>query len=76
MLQRLLAFIAAEPAAVGALLSTVLPALVVLGVLQVDERTIAAVVVLINALVGFAVRLAVVPNRQGPGGPSQPATAG
>jgi hypothetical protein len=60
ILQRL----AREPAAIGALLTSVLPALVVLGVITLDEQAIAAIVVIVNAITGFAVRLLVTPNAQ------------
>jgi hypothetical protein len=80
LLARLAALVKREPAAVGALLSAVLPALVALGVLHADARTIAAVVVSVNAVVGFAVRLAVVPTCKTGTAPAtasaEPATAG
>jgi hypothetical protein len=50
-----------EPAAIGTLVASVLPALVLVGVLDIDEKAIAAVVVAINAIVTFAVRLSVTP---------------
>lgn len=57
ILQRL----AGEPAATGTLVASILPALVALGVVSMDEQTIAILVVAVNALVGFAVRLFVTP---------------
>jgi hypothetical protein len=50
-----------EPAALGSLVASVLPVLVLLGVVRVDEEGIAAIVVAINATVGFVVRLSVTP---------------
>ncbi|HTE60537.1 MAG TPA: hypothetical protein VK631_09315 [Solirubrobacteraceae bacterium] len=50
-----------EPAAVGSLVASVMPLLVLLGVVRIDEAGIAAVVVAVNAGVGFATRLAVTP---------------
>jgi hypothetical protein len=53
-----------EPAAVGTLVASVLPALVALGVISLDEQTIGLLVVAVNAVVGFAVRLLVEPSTQ------------
>ena len=50
-----------EPAALGSVAASVLPVLVLLGVIQVDEAGIAAIVVAINTVVGFAIRLVVSP---------------
>jgi mRNA-degrading endonuclease toxin of MazEF toxin-antitoxin module len=50
-----------EPAAVGSLAASILPVLVLLGAVRIDEAGIAAVVVAINTVVGFAVRVAVSP---------------
>jgi hypothetical protein len=50
-----------EPAALGSLVASLIPALVLLGVLPMNEEQMAAVVVAVNATVGFAVRLAVTP---------------
>jgi hypothetical protein len=50
-----------EPAALGSLVASIMPVLVLLGVVRIDEAGIAAVVVAVNALVGFATRLAVTP---------------
>jgi mRNA-degrading endonuclease toxin of MazEF toxin-antitoxin module len=50
-----------EPAAVGSLVASIMPVLVLLGVVRIDEAGIAAVVVAVNAGVGFATRLAVSP---------------
>jgi mRNA-degrading endonuclease toxin of MazEF toxin-antitoxin module len=58
-----------EPAALGSLVASIMPVLVLLDVVRIDEAGIAAVVVAINAGVGFAVRLAVSPNAA----PEQPA---
>jgi hypothetical protein len=51
-----------EPAAIGTLVGSVLPALVLIGLLNIDEKAIAGVVVAVNAIVGFAVRLTVIPT--------------
>ena len=50
-----------EPAAVGSLVASILPVLVLLGVLRIDEAGIAAVVVAVNTFVGFGVRVFVSP---------------
>jgi hypothetical protein len=50
-----------EPAALGSLVASILPVLVLLGVVRIDEEGIAAIIVAINATVGFAVRLSVTP---------------
>jgi hypothetical protein len=50
-----------EPAAVGSLVASIMPVLVLLGIVRVDEAGIAAIVVAVNALVGFATRLVVLP---------------
>ena len=54
--------LAREPAAFGTLVASVLPALVALQVLSVDEQTIGVLVVAVNAVVGFAVRMFVTPD--------------
>jgi len=50
-----------EPAAVGTLVASIMPVLVLVGVIRIDEAGIAAVVVAVNTLVGFGVRLLVSP---------------
>ena len=50
-----------EPAAIGSMAASVLPVLVLLGVIRIDEAGIAAVVVAINTVVGFGIRVAVSP---------------
>jgi hypothetical protein len=50
-----------EPAAVGTLVASILPVLVLFGVLTLTEAQVAAIVVAINTIVGFAVRLVVTP---------------
>ncbi len=50
-----------EPAAVGSLVASIMPVLVLLGVVRIDEAGIAAVVVAVNTAVGFAVRVLVAP---------------
>jgi hypothetical protein len=68
ILQRL----ALEPAAIGTTLASVLPALVVLDLVSLDERSIGVLVVAINALVGLAVRLLVMPTSRPSPDPAQP----
>ena len=60
-MRNLKAVLQREPAAVGSLVASVLPVLVLLGVVRIDEAGIAAVVLAVNTLVGFAVRIAVSP---------------
>ena len=60
-MSRLMYLLQREPAAIGALVASVLPVLVIAGLLHADGKTIAAVVVAVNALAGFAVRLSVTP---------------
>jgi hypothetical protein len=62
-----------EPAALGSTIASVLPALVLLGVVHVDENGIAALVMAVNAIGGFAVRLSVVPSPKAAPAASQPA---
>ena len=50
-----------EPAAIGTLVASIMPVLVLLGLIRIDEAGIAAVVVAINTAVGFGVRLLVTP---------------
>jgi mRNA-degrading endonuclease toxin of MazEF toxin-antitoxin module len=50
-----------EPAAIGSLAASVMPVLVLLGVIRIDEAGIAAVVVAINTFVGFGIRVLVSP---------------
>ena len=50
-----------EPAALGSLAASVLPVLVMLDVIQIDEAGIAAVVVAVNTVVGFGIRVLVSP---------------
>jgi mRNA-degrading endonuclease toxin of MazEF toxin-antitoxin module len=51
-----------EPAAIGSLVASILPVLVLLDVIKIDEAGIAAVVVAINTAVGFAIRVFVSPT--------------
>ena len=51
-----------EPAAVGSLVASILPVLVLTGLLKLDEAGIAAVVVAVNTAVGFVIRVLVSPN--------------
>jgi hypothetical protein len=63
-----------EPAAIGSLAASVLPVLVLLGVIRIDEAGIAAVVVAINTIVGFAIRVAVSPVALPARAPAAPTT--
>ena len=58
-----------EPAALGSLVASVMPVLVLLGVVQIDDAGVAALVVAINTVAGFVVRVLVAPV-----GPSDRAT--
>jgi len=61
-----------EPAAIGSIAASILPVLVLLGLIRLDEAGIAAIVVAINTIVGFAIRVAVAPltPRPAPTGPA------
>jgi hypothetical protein len=50
-----------EPAAVGSLVASILPVLVLLKLVHIDEAGIAAVVVAVNTFVGFGIRVFVSP---------------
>jgi hypothetical protein len=63
-MSRLVYVLKNEPTALGTTVASVAPVLVLLGVLSLDENGIAALIVAINALVGFAVRVAVTPTRK------------
>jgi len=63
-MRQILNRLAAEPAAVGTLLASVLPALVALKLLQLDAETIGVLVVAVNTVVGFAIRMLVAPTAQ------------
>jgi hypothetical protein len=54
--------LAGEPAAVGTVLASVLPALVALELVSIDEQAIGVIVVAVNAVIGFIVRLLVAPT--------------
>jgi hypothetical protein len=69
-LKKVLKRVAQEPALVGGFVTTILPALVVLGVVTLNEQQIAAVLVIVNAIVALSVRLLVTPA-----GPAQPVPA-
>jgi hypothetical protein len=58
VLQRL----AREPTAVGTVVASVLPALVALRLVSMDEQAIGVVVVAVNAVAGFALRMLVTPR--------------
>jgi hypothetical protein len=59
---RIINRLAQEPAAVGTVVASVLPALVVLDLVSLDEQGIGVLVVAVNAVVGLAVRLLVAPS--------------
>jgi hypothetical protein len=61
MMRNLKQVLQREPAAIGSMAASVLPVLVLLGVIRIDEAGIAAVVVAINTVIGFAIRLTVSP---------------
>jgi hypothetical protein len=61
-MRRFLDRLAREPAALGTLFSSVLPAMVVLGIVAMDAETIGVLVVAVNAISGFAIRMLVAPN--------------
>ena len=53
--------LAAEPAAVGSLVASVLPALVALRLITLDAEEIGVMVVAVNTIVGFGLRIVVSP---------------
>jgi len=61
MMRNLKSLLQNEPAAIGSLVASILPVLVLLGVIRIDEDGIAAVVVAVNTTVGFVVRMSVAP---------------
>jgi hypothetical protein len=61
MMRNLKSLLENEPAALGSLVASILPVLVLLGVLRIDADGIAAIVVAINTTVGFVVRMSVAP---------------
>jgi hypothetical protein len=61
MMRNLKTLLQDEPAALGSLVASILPVLVLLGVVRIDEEGIAAIVVAVNTTVGFVVRLSVQP---------------
>jgi hypothetical protein len=63
-MHKILHRLAAEPAAVGSLLASVLPALVALGLITLDAEAIGVLVVAVNTIVAFAVRMLVFPAAQ------------
>lgn len=62
--QRVLQLLRNEPTAVGTLVASVTPLLVLAGVVDLDEHGVAPIVVAVNALVGFGVCLAVTPTEK------------
>jgi hypothetical protein len=50
-----------EPAAVGSLVASIIPLLMLFGVAPLDEAQTAAIVVAVNAVVAFGTRLLVAP---------------
>jgi hypothetical protein len=69
---RIINRLAQEPTAVGTVVASVLPALVVLGLVSLDEQAIGVLVVAVNAVVGFTLRLRVTPSTQAPAEPARP----
>ena len=53
--------LAAEPAAIGGLVASVLPALVALRLISLDAESIGVLVVAVNTIVGFGLRIVVTP---------------
>jgi hypothetical protein len=53
--------LATEPAAFGTLVASILPAFVALGVLDMPAETIGVLVVAVNGLTGFGIRMLVAP---------------
>lgn len=49
----------------GTLVGAVVPALVLLGLVHLDDKGVAALVVAVNALAGFGVRFVVTPTAPG-----------
>lgn len=72
---RIIDRLAQEPAALGGVVASVLPALVVLNLVSLDDQAIGVVVVAVNALVGFIVRLHCAPHKKPPGGGVEPEPA-
>jgi hypothetical protein len=66
VIRNLMHLIKREPAALGTLVASVLPVLVLLGIVNLDEAGIAAIVLAINTVVGFCVRLLVSPVAAAP----------
>jgi hypothetical protein len=60
-MRTILTRLAAEPAAVGSLTASVLPALVALRLITLDAEEIGVLVVAVNTLVGFGLRIVVAP---------------
>jgi hypothetical protein len=50
-----------EPAAVGSLVASIVPLLMVFGIAPLDEAQTAAIVVAVNAVVAFGMRVLVAP---------------
>jgi hypothetical protein len=64
--KKFIALLQREPTAVGALVGAVVPSLVLLGAVHLDDKAIAALIVAVNAVMGFVVRLVVTPTTTGP----------
>jgi hypothetical protein len=73
MMRNLKQVLQREPAAIGSMAASVLPVLVLLGLIRIDEAGIAAVVVAINTVIGFAIRLTVSPIMTPSPAPQAPA---
>lgn len=60
-MQNLKLLLQREPAALGSLAASIFPVLVLIGAIRIDEAGVAAVVVAINTIAGFGVRLMAAP---------------
>jgi hypothetical protein len=61
-MRNLLVLLQREPAAAGTLVASIIPVLILLGAMPgIDQDGIAAIVVAVNTVVGFAVRVLVSP---------------
>ena len=61
-----------EPAALGSVIASLIPVLVLIGVVPMNEEQMAAVVVAVNTTVGFVIRLTVAPVLAADGLAAQP----
>jgi hypothetical protein len=68
--------LAREPAALGTLVASILPALVALRLVSLDAEAIGVLVVAVNTIIGFLIRFLVAPTAASAGAatPGSPAT--